>query len=226
MNNYFFIKLIYKYILFLGFFLFISFQSSAQIIISYGIKIGAVSSYHPFENVGPINANSKFGLSTGLFGNFLNLKPFALYCSTEFQNKGAKFTNVQLENGELVDVNTSLQYISFSSAIKVMPEFKPISFYFFTGPRFDYLLKYDESILKQVYALEKNFNWGYILGLGLVYRFTKKYSIIIESKYDFDFTESILSGYKIGNKFKIFQSTVSLKNKSFNLSIGFMLNLN
>ena len=60
--------------------------------------------------------------------------------------------------------------------------------YLLLGPRIDFILSYDKNFFECEYMSNPNF--GITMGFGCEVNFWKKYSLLTDIKYDYDFTSN------------------------------------
>ena len=209
-----------KIIYLIVFSLFIIASSQAQLIKSYGLKIGATISNQEWDySTLPVDfdPDSRWGINFGAYVEFLNIPYFSVVTELNYVQKGMKgegpFTTTQNPDGsgEVVAGDTRIDYLDLSALGKLRINFGIISPYLVIGPKIDYEINQQNSIgLTNVF--EEYFNevmYGFKIGIGSEIKFDSV-SLLAEIMYDFNINHLYEGEY------------LSVNSDSFDFRIGVM----
>lgn len=186
-------KIIYLFLITLC----LSTTSQAQIIRSFGLKVGATNSSEYWErndNLPDMDPENRWGFNVGIFSELFNTKYLTLVTEANYFQKGMKedlpvttITNPD-GTGEYITWDTRVDYINFSALGKMRLDLNKISPYILIGPKVDFQINIESSFgfLNEV---EKNFNevmYGLRIGAGSEFQF-ESFSLLAEILYDYNF---------------------------------------
>lgn len=177
-----------------------TFNVNAQIISSYGLKLGVGISNQSWDYYqADINLDfyNKIGISPRIFADFFNLSFFQLegeigYLQKGFEEKVLIATDSPVDGtGEFITGNNRLNYLSFSTLAKFKYENEIFSPYILVGPQLNLLLnKNIEKGLEVVFDRFKENNVGISIGAGTEIKNILPISILIEYRYERDFIDN------------------------------------
>lgn len=176
-----------------------AFNTSAQIISNYGLKLGVGISNQSWDYQADINLDfvNKIGLSPRVFADFFNLSFFQLqaelgYLQKGFEDKVPISTMTQPDGtGEYINVNNRLNYLSFSALAKFKYENDMFTPYLIVGPQLNILLSKEiEKGWGIVFDTFKENNIDLSIGVGSEIKNILPVSILIEYRYERDFIDN------------------------------------
>lgn len=190
---------------------------NAQILNSYGIKLGMGMTNQTWE-YSSFNLHPKWesitGVSARVFADVSANKYLNIEGEAGFIQKGMKY-NIPLTdvtnpdfNGQYRMVYNHLNYLTASVMLKAKYDAGMFTPYILMGPQFSYLAgsKVDKGFAV-VYDNLKKSNFGYTAGLGALINF-KGLNFLVEYRYEGDFA----STYKLSN--------IDIKNQAHSFMIG------
>jgi hypothetical protein len=195
-------------------------SGDAQILKTYGMKIGLTSANQTYEWPNPswqLNFKPdkrRVGINAGIYAEWLTMPFFSFLTQLEYTQRGDGFKfNRRGENNE--DLGTAIKYtridyISAAVLCKLRYETNIINPYLIGGPRLDYLLSYKSDLgdPREPYNSFKDVLIGFSIGAGAEITNLCSYIIIAEFRYNLDLTNSYDNGYLI------------IKNNAFDILIG------
>jgi len=172
--------------------------SQAQLIKSYGFKIGATSSSQDWDytQLTDFTPETRWGINVGVFTEFLNIPYFSLVTELNYIQKGMKedvpVTTVTNPDGtgEYITWDTRVDYLNISALGKFRLDFSLFTPYIVIGPKLDFEINQEHS-LGFTDVVEENFNevmYGFKIGIGSEVKF-EFFSIIAEILYDYNFND-------------------------------------
>jgi len=174
-------------------------NSNAQILSSYGFKLGVGISNQSWDYHADVNMDwkNKIGISPRIFADFLNYSFFQLEGEIGFLKKGFEdkvpiTTMTQPDGtGEYITVNNGLNYLIISVLAKLKYKLGMFSPYIIVGPQFNLLLS--KNIQKGwgvVLDKFKENNIGISVGVGSEIKNILPISILVEYRYERDFIDN------------------------------------
>jgi len=186
----------------------------ADILNSWGGKVGVALAKHDFEGfifIENDDTQRRTGIAGALFAEWQLRSPIALITQIEYLQKGVGFKvrlTDELNNPAGIKIiNSRLDYLSFQLFTKFTFSINKISLYPLLGFRYDQLIK-KSDFLEDIYQDFRNQVWGASIGLGIRHSMSSLFDVLVEARYDIDFSDS----YKPEN--------FSVKNNSINISLG------
>jgi hypothetical protein len=203
-------KSIIVVLIFISLFLSIS-NSNAQLIKSYGLKIGTATATQSFDYNSNLSFDTEYrwGYDIGAFVEFFNIPQLSLLTEAHYIQKGYAVTleETTITNpagtGNFITYRIRLDYLSIPILGKVRYETNSVTPYIYFGPRFDFLLsKSNEST---------NYNsteLGGTFGGGMQFSFITMPKFLIEGRFSPTFTNTFQNQY------------VTVQNRSFEFLVG------
>ena len=211
-----------KVILFLFSIILFVASSEAQIIKSYGLKLGITSASQNWDYSNTsgfsylsFDSDSRIGMNVGLFAEFLDLPFLSVVAEANYFQKGMKdqipeTTTAQPDGtGKFITWDTRVDYINISAFGKLRYDLGILSPYVLLGPKIDFELNKKNS-LGPINVVEENFKknrFGFKIGVGSEISLGSIH-LLAELLYDIDTNEL----YKSEN--------LKVKSNSFDLRIG------
>lgn len=186
---------------------------NAQLINSYGLKVGLCIADQDFvpEASSSWDTQNRYGLSIGGFLELFNYSNFNLLIESHYIQKGMILEEVWTdENGNCIakfEDNNRVDYLSLPILGKLAYKLKNSSPYILIGPRIDILLGYDSYNFDIVYDDFKSIDLGGTFGLGYELCCGTKY-FLVEIRYSPSLTNSYETDY------------LTVKNSSFEFLAG------
>ncbi|MCX6150867.1 MAG: porin family protein [Ignavibacteriales bacterium] len=195
----------------------VSSSLNAQLVRSYGFKIGGNLAKQDFNYASNLSidlkTDNRFGLNVGAFIEFLDLPVASIIAEVDYTQKGMKYTSTvrTTEHPEGIGtttVNNRIDYLSILLLGKVRYNLILFSPYLLAGPRVD--IEINKNIDKnydEVYKDFKKGNFGLTFGIG-----TEIIKMLLaEIRYNVDLTDA----YSTAN--------LKVKNQSIDFLVGIML---
>jgi hypothetical protein len=195
-------------------------SAHAGLIKHWGLFGGLTSSNHAFDGDNFIDDSQKrrTGINGGAFVEWLNIPLISIKSQSWYNEKGAgiEFLETSYEyplgNGTVTE-NTRLSYISFAILGKLQMSSGLFPPYLEAGPRFDYLLAYEENrVLTEVYKNFEKSIYGLTFGAGLERSLPGGPTLLLEIRYNIDLKDS----YSVDTE----AFNYSMRNRSFEVSAG------
>jgi hypothetical protein len=180
-----------------------TYQSQAQLIKGYGLKIGLTSAdqklkYSSFTG----DTKRRIGFNVGGYVEWLDIPFFSVLTEVEYVQRGMgqEFTITTEDSPEGIGkktLYTRLDYISIPVLAKATLPGTIISPYIVAGPRLDILLGYksDENAFNDLYGKFKKNIFGGTVGLGAETGSVLPVTLTADVRYNFDFTKSFKNEY-------------------------------
>jgi len=180
--------------------LFLTFSTSAQSLIGYGVKFGAAVSdpIWTFENDSPHSSEIEIGADVGFFLNWSLTNRFSLLTEMHFIQKGIKYnitkTNLS-ESGMIasitkVTIHPNVNYLSVPIYLKYDLVSSEVNPYLIAGLRVDFDLSENNSNeYPNLYLHKNNVDFGGSIGLGLQTKSILGIGTGIELKYSPSFVK-------------------------------------
>jgi hypothetical protein len=203
-------KSIIVVLIFISLFLSIS-NSNAQLIKSYGLKIGTATATQSFDYNSNLSFDTEYrwGYDIGAFVEFFNIPQLSLLTEMHYIQKGYEFTFEETTitnpegSGNFITHRTRVDYLSIPILGKVRYETPSVTPYICFGPRFDFLLsKSNEST---------NYNsteLGGTFGGGIQFSVITMPKFLIEGRFSPGFTNALNN------------QNLTIKNRSFEFLVG------
>ena len=172
--------------------------SQAQLIRSYGFKIGATSSSQDWDytQLTDFTPETRWGINVGVFSEFFNSPYFSLVTELNYVQKGMK-EEVPVSSvinpdgtGEYITWDTRIDYINLSAFGKLRLNFDPLTPYILIGPKMDFQINLENS-MDVLNVVEENFNevmYGFKIGIGSEVKF-EFFILLAEILYDYNFND-------------------------------------
>ena len=199
--------------------------SNAQIYKGFGVKLGT-SIANQTSNLFSSDLYYKFGFTGGVFKESHIFEKLNIVTGINYVQKGALDPFIRTsETGQYLGtdyIHRNINYVSLEVLAKYDGNTSIISPYILAGVRMDIfvsaknVLNGEELPLTAYnYPINNNRIFGGTIGMGIDYRFSKKYSVFIESTYnpDFSFNKMSESLLYVGNDWEV-------KNYSFDIRTG------
>jgi|GEM_PF-1445855 len=194
--------------------------ADAGAIKHWGIFGGLTSSNHDFdgENVMEDGQKHRIGINAGAYAEWLDVPYFSLKSQLWYAEKGSAIefmeTTYEYPLGTgLVTKGTRLSYLSCAVLGKMKMSFGLCTPYVLAGPRFDYLLDYEENLIFT--ALYREFEksmYGLTFGAGVERSLPGGPILLLEARYNLDLKDS----HKVDTE----AFNYSIRNTSFEISGG------
>jgi hypothetical protein len=191
---------------------------NAQLLRSYGVKVGAVSAYQSFDyaantgiNASDLGLKRRAGFGAGIFCEWLNLPIVSAVTQLEYRQGGVGMKHATVgTNGEILGSTTEysrIDYLSVAALAKVRFPGMIVNPYLMAGPRFDRMVGNSDTLYNQ---FRKNVT-GLSFGCGAELPKLLPLTILAEMRYDLDLGDFYSS------------QNLTVKNNSFSawLGIGF-----
>ena len=183
--------------------------SSAQILKSYGMKVGAVEAIRTFEYTGNISlpTDNRWGLDVGIFAELFNTPHFTMLTELHYIQKGYSSTELVTTaaspdgDGTYSTLRPRSDFLSFPIMGKLRFGSDEFEGYGLIGPRLDFLLNASELDYSSP-------QFGGTLGVGIQFKVSSSPQFLIEGRYSPNF----------GNAFE--SQNLAVKNRSFEFLIG------
>lgn len=191
-------------------------DSHAQILKTYGAKVAFTSANQDFD-FSPFNIETKSrnGFNFAVFAEWLDIPFFSVVTQIEYAQRGMgeEFVLTGPDSPEEIGRTAKynrLDYLSIPLLAKFIIPMQIISPLIIIGPRFDILLGYksDDGLNNSVYDSFKRTNFGGTIGIGGQTIDLLPVQIILELRYNFDFSDSYSTQY------------LKVKNSSFDIWLG------
>ena len=172
----------------------------SQILDNYGLKVSYTRSK---INVKEIDNYSTWrsGINCSFFIEKNIYKSISTIIELEYAQKG--YISEQIETNEIgekiqiVRANTRLDYISVPLFMKISYDISNIKPFIQFGPRLDYMFNYEKGTYKftelnfidETAKYLDSFSFGSSLSIGFILPFISDKSIILEARYNNDFTD-------------------------------------
>ena len=194
------------------------FNANAQIISSYGFKLGvgiSNQSWHYQSDLLNFDWKDKIGITTRIFADFLSISFFNVEGEIGYLRKGFKdkvpITSESQPDGtgEYITTNNSLDYLNISALAKFKYDMEIFTPYVVVGPQLNLLLNRSvEQVWEDFFDKFKDYNIGLSIGVGSELKITLPITILLEYRYERDF----LDNYKVPN--------IDIKNYSHVILLG------
>jgi len=195
--------------------IFISTSIQAQLIRSYGIKVGGSLAKQVWDYSTNYNleADNRFGLNIGGFVEFLDIPFLSVVAEADYSQKGMEYTGTvhttSYPSGITKTFNNRIDYLSLFLMGKLRYNLVLFSPYLLVGPRVDIELgKNVETEFSSAYDDFKKGNVGLTIGVGTELIKVLPLSLLAEFRYNYDLT-NVYS-----------ENGVDVKNQSFDFLIG------
>lgn len=198
-----------------------TFNVNAQIISSYGLKLGvgiSNQSWYYQSDLLNMDLKDKVGVTARIFADFLSISFFQVegeigYLRKGFKDKVLITTASQPDGtGEYISENNSLDYLNISALAKFKYDLEIFSPYIVVGPQLNLLLNRNvEQGWKDVFDKFKDTNIGLSVGVGSELKTILPITILVEYRYERDF----LDNYDVPN--------IDIKNYSHVILLGVKL---
>lgn len=195
-----------------------TFNVNAQIISSYGLKLGvgiSNQSWYYQSDLLNMDWKDKIGITARIFADFLSISFFQVegeigYLRKGFKDKVPITTASQPDGtGEYISENNSLDYLTISALAKFKYDLEIFSPYIVVGPQLNLLLNRNvEQGWKDVFDKFKDTNIGLSVGVGSELKTILPITILVEYRYERDF----LDNYDVPN--------IDIKNYSHVILLG------
>ena len=203
---------------------FMSKPTCAQVLGSWGAKIGVTSSAEVLQYVGgstPSSASKRrVGYAIGVFSEWFSTRYFSLTTEVDYTQGGSLqpyYTVIEPPVYAWTYLNDRVDYLSVLISPKLTLPLSPVAPYIFAGPRVDFQLSYHREdfgglpIDFPMYERFKKVLLGATLGAGIYLRRTLPLPLLVEIRYDPDFT----TPYK--------DAFLSIHSNAFDVLIGLQL---
>jgi opacity protein-like surface antigen len=180
----------------------LSFNSQAQIVSNYGLKLGLGISNQSwdYQPSGHLDWQTKDGISARLFADFLILPVLQLEGEIGYLRKGVidkiPITTVDQPDGtgQFFTTNNSLGYLSLSILAKLKFEFTSLTPYIIAGPQLNILLnKNIADGFQIVFDKFKKNNVGFSLGAGAEFKNILPLVFLVEYRFEKDLSNNFNS---------------------------------
>jgi Outer membrane protein beta-barrel domain len=186
--------------------------TNAQLIFSYGLKVGMANASQSWNYSGPLSDlevfdKSRIGLDIGIYSEWFNFPVISILTELHYIQKGCKdeFVVTTMDNpdgiGETRTSTPRIDYISVPILAKIRYNTKPITFYGIVGPRLDILIGKNSYAMGAVFDDLKKTDFGGTFGIGLELLLKNTYHIGSEFRYSFS-SQTIFSNQWLNVKNK------------------------
>jgi opacity protein-like surface antigen len=173
--------------------------SHAQLIRGYGIKAGATLASEDWDYKKlsiDFNPDSRWGLSLGIFSEFLNIPYFSVVTELNYVQKGM---NIELQvstisnpdgTGEYYTYDSRVDYLNLSALGKFRFDFTSFTPYVVIGPKVDFEINNVNSF-GEANEVEEKFNeimYGIKVGGGAEIKLSD-FRLLAEIIYDYNFND-------------------------------------
>lgn len=194
--------------------------ANAGLIKHWGLFGGLTFSDHSFDgdNVVEDAQKRRTGINGGAFVEWLNIPLISIKSRLWYNEKGVGIEYMETSEEYplglgLVTQNTRLSYISFALLGKLNMSSGLFTPYLEAGPRFDYLLDYEENmVFTEVYRKFEENVYGLTFGAGLERSVPGGPVLSVEIRYNHDLKDSHTVATESFN--------YSMRNRSFEVSAG------
>ena len=151
--------------------------AEAQLVHSFGLKVGASATSEDWQyaaNIGSIDAKTRWGIDVGTFVEWFNIPVWSLSSEIHYIQKGFK---VQLAvttpespdgNGSVLTLSPRVDYLSIPILAKCRLELGLSTLYVIAGPRIDFFLSSEDDGFGDVISKFKSTEYGVTIGLGFL----------------------------------------------------------
>jgi hypothetical protein len=176
------------------------------LIKGYGLKVGANSSNAsllPVKSAVKIGTERRTGVNAAFFLEWGGSSVISAITQVEYVQRGFKEEHeVTGENGpeplQVVRANTRLDYVSLPILIKLQPPGLASAPYLILGPRVDFLVNREAGKFEfQIGTFESPWSKGFedrafgsVIGLGFSADKLLRLPLLVETRYNFDFTNN------------------------------------
>jgi hypothetical protein len=208
-----------KWFLVLAAFLSAASMTHAQLVRSYGIKLGTVAANQTWKYTGApeLTTSERWGVTGGVYIELLDLPVIGVVGEIQYTQKGMKFsipvtTASQPEGtGQFITLSPKVDYLSVPVLAKVRLPFPAISPYIIAGPRMDLLLSKHGDGFDAVVDEFKSSDVGATIGVGVELHTLLPVGILAEVRYNPSFRDSYTS------------NSLTVRNHSFDFLLGLQL---
>ena len=166
----------------------------AQLISSYGIKIGMTEASQSWNYSGYLSNikvfnKSRSGLDFGIYTEWFNIPVISVLTEIHYIQKGCKddisvrTSEFPLGTGETRTIIPRIDYISIPILSKVRYNIEFINIYAIAGPRLDVLIGKNSEAVGAVFDDLKKTDFGETFGMGLELPIKTIYHIGLEFRY-------------------------------------------
>jgi len=177
-------------------------NSYSQFKLNFGIKTGLSLAHVVYEGNRSSSSGSRAGVDMGLYIESTFNKDVSLSCEFHYIQKGEGDPGWK----------TLTECLSIPVLLKLKTQAGKFTPYLLSGPRFDFMLSYENS--SGATTELNNINFGVTLGLGSEINLWKSNSLVAEIRYDHDLT---FSRYVVPYNEYYYSNTY---NRSFDFLIG------
>jgi hypothetical protein len=208
-----------KWFFILAAFLSAASMTHAQLVRSYGIKLGTVAANQSWKyaDTPELTTSARWGITGGVYIELLDLPIVSVVGEIQYTQKGMRFSvPVTTEShpegtGQFITESPRVDYLSIPVLAKVRLSFPAITPYLIAGPRADLLLSKKGDGFDPVVDNFKSTDVGGTLGLGVELHTLLPVGLLAEIRYNPSFRDA----YK--NEF------LSVRNHSFDFLVGLQL---
>ncbi len=151
--------------------------TNAQLISSYGMKVGIANASQSWDYSGNLSTieifdKSRIGLDLGIYTELFDFPVISILAEAHYIQKGFKdaiivTTMDSPDEGETKSFTPRIDYISIPLLAKLRYETNSFIIYGIAGPRFDILIGRNSEAVGAVFDDFKNTDFGGTIGLGL-----------------------------------------------------------
>ena len=176
-------------------------ECRAQLIHSYGLKLGIVDASQSWTYSGILTGatafeKSRIGLDLGGYIEWLDLPVVSLLTEAHYIQKGA-IDEFPLASGQIRKSTLRIDYLSFPVLAKFRFGTPLITAYGAVGPRIDFYLGKNKDATAGVFDGIKSSDFGATVGLGFEIPIIIGYKLGSEFRYSYSSTDIIADQYLV-----------------------------
>jgi hypothetical protein len=208
-----------KWFFMLAAFLSAASMTHAQLVRSYGIKLGTVAANQSWKytDTPELTANERWGVTGGVYIELLDLPLVSVVGEIQYTQKGMTFTlpvttELQPEGtGQFITQSPKVDYLSVPVLAKVRLPLPAVNPYVIAGPRADLLLSKKGNGFDAVVDKFKSTEVGGTFGLGVELHTLLPVGLLAEIRYNPSFRDAFKNEF------------LSVRNHSFDFLVGLQL---
>jgi hypothetical protein len=208
-----------KWLFVLAAFLSVASTTHAQLVRSYGIRLGTVAANQSWKyaDTPELTTSERWGITGGVYIELLDLPLVSVIGEIQYTQKGMRFsvpvtTEAQpYGTGQFITESPKVDYLSVPVLAKVRLSFPAITPYLIAGPRADLLLSKKGDGFDAVVDKFKSTDVGGTFGLGVELHTLLPVGLLAEIRYNPSFRDAFKNEF------------LSVRNHSFDFLVGLQL---
>ncbi len=192
--------------------------ANAQLMRSYGVKLGAVAANETWTNNGYTwDTKNRWGFTVAAFADVPFFRFFSAQGEMQFTQKGMDYSvpattpSRPVGPGEYRTISPTIDYISIPLLAKFKIPSGPLTPYILIGPRFDFLISSSPDGLDAVVNNFDKMDYGLTVGAGVELDSLFPFGILAEVRYNPNSYDSYQSDF------------TTVKNRSIDFLVGVRL---